>query len=233
MDNLNCLFYHVSTHASVDFIDAYETLYKKLLKFMKIAKKFKEELKLANPEKEEFVVRLDESNKKNEFLRNQISSQYEKMKSLEQELVESKTKIENLTSTKLAVDNKSVSISFKSKTEKVYIPPFKMNNKENVYLARSDKGKSYDVNVEVSKPMSKPTIREYNKFVFVPTCHLCSVVGHIRPNCSLLRQKSKSETRFVVRNTYIPKFIPVCHFCGVSGHICPNCHKLKFKHSVF
>ena len=41
---------------------------------MKIAKKFKEELKLASLEKEELVVRLDESNKKNEFLRNQISS---------------------------------------------------------------------------------------------------------------------------------------------------------------
>ena len=59
MDNLNCLFYHVSTHASVDFIDAYETLCKKLLKFMKIAKKFKEELKLANLEKiEVHTIRL-------------------------------------------------------------------------------------------------------------------------------------------------------------------------------
>ena len=50
---------------------------------MKIAKKFKEELKLANLEKVELVVRLDEFNKKNEFLRNQISSQDEKMKILE------------------------------------------------------------------------------------------------------------------------------------------------------
>ena len=39
---------HVSAHASVDFIDACETLRKELLKSMKIAKKFKEELKLAN-----------------------------------------------------------------------------------------------------------------------------------------------------------------------------------------
>ena len=54
------------------------------------------------------VVRLDESNKKNEFFRNQISSQDEKMKSLEQELVESKAKIENLTCTKSAVDNRSI-----------------------------------------------------------------------------------------------------------------------------
>ena len=187
MDNLKSLFDHVSAHASVDFIDACETLHKELLKSMKIAKKFKEELKLANLEKEELVVRLDESNKKNEFLRNQISSQDEMMKNLEQELVESKVKIENLTSTKPTVNNRSVSVSLKSKTEKVYISHFKRNNKEKTYLVRLDKGKSSDVDADVSKPKSKPTVREYNKYVFVPTCHLCGVIGHIRPNCSLLR----------------------------------------------
>ena len=147
---------------------------------------------MANLEKEELIVRLDESNKKNEFLRNQISSQDEKMKSLEQELVESKAKIENLTSTKPAVNNRSVFVSIKTKTEKVYIPPFKRNNKEKAYFARLNKGKNYDVNAEVSKSKSKPTVREHNKSVFMPTCHLCGVVGHIRPNCSLLRQKRKS-----------------------------------------
>ena len=65
MDNLKCLSDHVSAHASVDFIDASETLRTELLKSMKIAKKFKEELKLANLEKEELLVRLDKSNKKN------------------------------------------------------------------------------------------------------------------------------------------------------------------------
>ena len=73
MDNLKCLFYHVFAHASADFIDTCETLRKELLKSMKIAKKFKEELKLTNLEIKELVVRLDESNKKNEFLRNQIT----------------------------------------------------------------------------------------------------------------------------------------------------------------
>ena len=53
--------------ASVNLIDACETLCKKLSKSLKIAKKFEEELKLANLEKEELVVRLDESNKKNGF----------------------------------------------------------------------------------------------------------------------------------------------------------------------
>ena len=233
MDNLKCLSDHVSAYASIDFIDAYETLRKELLKSMKIGKKFKEELKLANLEKEELVVRLDESNKNNEFLRNQISSKDEKMKSLEQELVESRAKIENLTCTKSAIDNRSVSISFEPKTEKVYVPPFKRNNKDKAYFVRLDKGKSSDVDAEISKPKSKPIVREHNKSVFVPTCHLCGVVGHIRPNCSLLRQKPKSENRFAVRNTDVPKFVLVYHVCGVRGHIRPNCHKLKFKHSVF
>ena len=240
MDNLKCLSAHVCDNlnkedaiASIDLIDPYETLRKKLSKSFKISKKFKEELKLANLEKEELVVRLEESNKNNEFMRNQISSQDEKMKSLEQELVESKTKIENLTSTKPVVNNRSVSISLKPKTEKFYISLFKRNNKESAYFARLDKGKSFDIDAEASKPMSKPTFREHNKSFFVPTCHLYGVVGHIRPNCSLLRQKPKSEIRFVVRNTDVPKFVLVCHFCGVSSHIYPNCHKLNFKHYVF
>ena len=67
MDNLKCLSDHVSAYASIDFIDACETLRKELLKSMKIAKKFKEELKFINLEKEELVVRLDESNKKMNF----------------------------------------------------------------------------------------------------------------------------------------------------------------------
>ena len=123
------------------------------------------------------------------------------MKSLEQELVESKAKIENLTSIKPVVDNKSISVSLKSKTEKVYVPPFKRNNKEKTYFAKLDKDKSSDVDAEVSKPMSKPIVREHNKSVFVPTCHICGVISHIRSNCSLLRQKPKSEPRFAIRNT--------------------------------
>ena len=111
------------------------------------------------------------------------------MKSLEQELVEYKIKIENLTSIKPAVDNRSVSVSLNPKTEKVYISHFKRNNKENAYFARLDKGKSSDVDVEVSKPKSRPTIREHNKSIFVPVCHFCGVPSHIRPNCHKLKFK--------------------------------------------
>ena len=92
---------------------------------MKIDKKFQEELKLANLEKEELIVNLDESDKKNEFLRNRFS------KSLEQELVESKAELKKLSCTKPAIiDDRSISFSIKPKDEKVYIPPFKRNYKK-------------------------------------------------------------------------------------------------------
>ena len=81
IDNFKCLIAFSydglnkkETNVSIDFIDVCETLRKELFKSMKITKTFKEELKLANLEKEELIVRLDESDKKNEFLRNQFSS---------------------------------------------------------------------------------------------------------------------------------------------------------------
>ena len=88
----------------------------------------------------------------------------------------------------IVVDDRFVFVSIKPKANNVYIPHFKRNHKENAYFARLDKGKSSNVDIEVSKPMSKPPIREQNKYVFVPTCHFCGVFGHIRPNCFLLRQ---------------------------------------------
>ena len=156
------------------------------------------------------------------------------MKSLEQKLTEAKAKIENFSYTKLAIENRSISISVPVKPkDKIYIPPFKRNHKEKAYFAWLDKDKGFDIDIEVSKPMSKPSIKVHKKSVFVPTRHLCGVVGHIRPNCSLLRQKPKSETRSIVKNTDVPKFVHMCHFYGLFGHICPNYHKFKFKHYVF
>ena len=134
-----------------------------------------------------------------------------------------------MSSTKLVVDDKSVSVLIKPKDDKFNIPPFKRNHKQKDYVARLNKDKSYDVDFEVPKPIA----RVQKKFVFVPTCHLCGFVGHIRPNCFLLRHEPKLVTRSASRNTNVPKFVNVCNFCGFTSHICPNYHKLKNKHSVF
>ena len=77
------------------------------------------------------------------------------MKNLEQKLAEFEAKLENLSNTKLAVDNKSVSVSIPVKPkDKIYIPPYKRNHKEKAYIAGLDKDKSSDVDGEISKPVS-------------------------------------------------------------------------------
>ena len=134
-------------------------------------------------EKETLVLCMDESNKLNVILKKHYVSEVEKNKSLEQELAESKVKLEKLSSIKPAIVSELVFELPKPKDDKVYIPPFKRNHKENANFARLDKGKSSDVDVEVSKPMSKPPPRLQEKPNFMPTCHHCGVVGHIRRVC--------------------------------------------------
>lgn len=68
---------------------------------------------------------------------------------------------------------------------------------------------------------------------FALTYYHCSVVGQIRPNCSLLGQEPKHVTRSHFRNIDIPQYVLVCHCCGISNNICHNSHKLKFKYSCF
>ena len=87
MEKFKCLFAQIcdnlnkeDANVSIDLIDACETLRRELSKSMKIAKKFMEELKLANLEKKELIVRLYESNKNNELWKNQFSFQDEKFR---------------------------------------------------------------------------------------------------------------------------------------------------------
>ena len=57
---------------------------------------------------------------------------------------------------------------------------------------------------------------EVKSFKFIPTCHHCGVVGHIRPHCYKLNKIASHDS-----------FKPVCHCCGIVGHIRPNCFKLN------
>ena len=56
---------------------------------------------------DELIGKLDEANNLNENLKNQFSSQVDKIKSLEEQLNEFKTKFEKLTSAKLVVEPNS------------------------------------------------------------------------------------------------------------------------------
>ena len=93
-------------------------------------------------------------------------------------------------------------------------------------IAKIGKGKNFDVNVEVSKPMSKTPPRKNKNSEFFPTCHHCHIIGHIRPNCPKLRSLSTSKVRPPSKKLSSSETAHVCHHCGVPGHTHPNCFKL-------
>ena len=100
------------------------------------------------------IVKLDEANKLNETLKNQISSQVDKIKSKEEQLSEFKVEVEKLFSVK-SIDEPN------SKDIYIYIPPFKKNNEEELKanIVKIDKGKKIYVDTVISKPMSKSSPR--------------------------------------------------------------------------
>ena len=110
------------------------------MKSLECSIKLKANSKKVKLERDELIAKSDEANNLNEKFKNQISSQVDKIKSLEEQLVKSKTKVEKLTSVKLIVEPNS-------KEKDFYIPLFKRNNEKlNANITRIDKGKQSDVN---------------------------------------------------------------------------------------
>ena len=123
-----------------DIQDAYCKLYNFCMKSLECSTKLKANIKKVKLERDELIAKSDEANNLNEKFKNQISSQVDKIKSLEEQLVKSKTKVEKLTSAKLIVEPNS-------KEKDFYIPLFKRNNEKlNANITRIDKGKQSDVN---------------------------------------------------------------------------------------
>ena len=71
--------------------------------------------------------------------------------------------------------------------------------------------------------MSKTPPKLNKNYEFVPTCHHCHIVGHIRPNCPRL---STSKVRSPSKKPSSSKTTHVCHHYGGFGHTRPNCFKL-------
>ena len=75
---------------------------------------------------------------------------------------------------------------------------------------------------------SKPSFRSQpmvlDRFKFVPICHNCGVIGHIRPQCYKLKREQNYVIRSLPKKPSGPKHI-VCHHCGTFGHLRPHCSK--------
>ena len=102
MATLNCFDLHdLVLNDDDDIQDAYCKLYNFCMRSLKSSTKLKAKFKKVKLGKDDLIAKLDEANNLNENFKNQISSQVDKIKSLEEQLVKFKTKVEKLTSVKL------------------------------------------------------------------------------------------------------------------------------------
>ena len=97
------------------------------------------------------------------------------------------------------------------KDKSVYILPHKRNQKVERKAVKS-------------KPLFRSNPRKLSGSKFVPTCHHCGVIGHIRPQCSKLKREQTQVARSIPKKPNGPKHI-VCHHCGALGHLRPHCSK--------
>ena len=76
----------------------------------------------------------------------------------------------------------------------------------------------------LSQSLFRSQPKTLDRFKFVPTCHHCSVIGHIRPQCHKLKREQNHVTRSLPKKPSGPKHF-VCHHCGVFGHLRPQYSK--------
>ena len=75
-----------------------------------------------------------------------------------------------------------------------------------------------------SKPLFRSQPKVLDGFKFVPTCHHCDVIGHIRPQRHKLKREQNQVDRSLPKKPSGPKHI-VCHHCGAFGHLKSHCSK--------
>ena len=96
METLDCFDLHdLVLNDDDDIQDAYYKLYNFCMRSLKCSTKLKAKFKKVKLEKDDLITILDEANNLNENFKNQIPSQVEKIKSLEEQLVEFKTEVKN------------------------------------------------------------------------------------------------------------------------------------------
>ena len=83
---------------------------------------------------------------------------------------------ENICCNRVVVPDFMPIVCFTSKDKSMYIPSHKRNQK-------------VDRKALKPKPMFRSHPRELSGSKFVPTCHQCGVIGHIRSQCSMLKKE--------------------------------------------
>ena len=180
----------------------------------KKAKKFNKDLSKLFCENDELIAKLNESNKLVEKYKNLTKISLEKLKEFEYLNMDLDTKL--VLSNKLVDDLKSENESLKmhakclivepiAKTEEniccnhVVVPDYVpivcfTSNDKSVYIPPHKRNQKVERKALKPKPMFRSHPRELSGSKLVPTCHHCGVIGHIRPQCSILKKEQNHST---------------------------------------
>ena len=216
----------------------------KLLK--KETKKFHKNLSNFHCEKDDLIAKLNESNKLVEKYKKLAENSIEKLKEFECLNMNLDTKL--VLSNKLVDELKCESESLKMHAKCLIVEPIAKND-ENIccnhvvvldfvpIVCSTPKDKLVYIpphkrnqKVERKALKPKPQFRSQPKVVdgskFVPTCHHCGVIGHIRSQCSKLKREQNYVARSLPKKPSGSKHI-VCHHCGAFGYLRSHCSKFQ------
>jgi hypothetical protein len=208
-------------------------------KLSKTSKNSNKELKRVKQEKESLIVQLSESHVLIDSLKYENTMLFNILDKLENKLKESEDLLKKFSSDNLKsmfcihsdISNKpdlfvndlsaSTSHASDSKLDFIVIKPVIVDT------ACLDISKKNCLNNCV-KPKSKDTGRQAHG-KFVPTCHNCGKVGHIRPNCFLLKThrswiKQDAPRKGKVEEYFSSKYVPSYRrdMKGKDSVICKN-----------
>ena len=214
----------------------------KLLK--KDAKKFYKNLSKFRCEKDNLIAMLNESNKLVEKYKKLAENSFEKLKEFECLSMDLDVKL--VLSNKLFDDLKCENESLKMHAKCLIAEPIAKNDeiiccnhvvvpdcvpivcstskKKSVYIPPHKRNQKVERKALKLKPLFRSHPRELSESKFVPICHHCGVIGHIRPQCLMLKKEQNHGARSLPKKPSGPKPI-VCHHCGAFGHLRPHCSK--------
>ena len=206
----------------------------KLLK--KKFKKFHENLSKFTSENDNLIAKLNESNKLVEMYKKLAKQSLEKLKEFEclNMVLDAKLVLSNKLVDDFKCKNESLKMHAKCliaeptvKTEEniccnqVVVPDFvptvcSTSKKKSVYIPLHKRIQNVEKKVLKPKPSFRSQFKVFDGSKFVPTCHYCGVIVHIRSQCPKLKREQNHVARSLPKKPSGPKHI-VCHHCGAFG----------------
>jgi hypothetical protein len=210
-----------------DLQDAYNHLFSEYNKVKKLNKQHLQELKEVNLENDKLSSALTDSHAIHDTLKSENYSLTAKVKSLENDLKDSRNHLKKFSNEKLnhmlhnqkhSFDriglgfDKSVvsSTNVVSPSKLIFVKP--VCKEENLakkkemlpLVSKGEKGKGIltDSYVSRSTPRRAHMPRNQPSQRFIPTCHHCGKIGHIRPKCFQLNNHESKRNYFRSRNSH-------------------------------